>query len=274
MLCNLSFMHPRLLSSVVLLDPVIQQHASQPTGPSPAQASAFRRDLWPSRAEASAAFKKQKFYQSWDSRVLDRWCKFGIRETPSALYPVLDDGQVTLTTTKHQECLTFLRESWEAMSPDGKDILKPELVPDMRPDSVVKFPFYRPEPVNTLARLPELRPSVLYIFGDVSPMSKADARKFKMETTGTGVNGSGGAAKGRVKEVVLEGIGHLVAMEATHKCADAAAAWIGIEIGRFEEEMRAYREWTKQSLLVKSTLSEEWRRRIGGPLKPPPKSKM
>jgi pimeloyl-ACP methyl ester carboxylesterase len=56
---NLAFIHPRLLSTVVLLDPVIQKHASSAEGPNVAQQSTFRRDLWPSRADAEAAFRKQ-----------------------------------------------------------------------------------------------------------------------------------------------------------------------------------------------------------------------
>jgi len=160
------------------------------------------------------------------------------------------------------------------MSEDGKRILHRELVPDMSPDSVVKFPFYRPEPPNTLARLPELRPSVLYIFGSESAMSTPEACKYKIEITGSGLGGSGGAKEGKVEGVMLEGIGHLVAMEASTKCADAAAGWLGREAKKFEKERRQYVEWTKQSLEAKTTLSEEWKRRIGGPLKPVAKSKM
>ena len=273
MLCNLAFIHPRLLSTVVLLDPVIQHHASAPKGPSPALASTFRRDIWPSRAEAEAAFRKQKFYQSWDPRVLDRWCKYGIRETPTSLYPN-EQGAATLSTTKHQECLTFLRPSWEAMSDDGTTIVRRDLVPDMSPHSLVKFPFYRPEPPNTLERLGELRPTALFVFGAESPMSTPAARKHKMDFTGTGLGGSGGAKEGKVKEVVLDGIGHLVAMESSDKCAEAAAAWLGQEVKRFDAEREKYVEWAKQSLEVKQTLSKEWERRMGGKPVRPPKSKI
>ncbi|KAG4433916.1 hypothetical protein IFR05_010613 [Cadophora sp. M221] len=271
-LCNLSLIHPRLFTTLVFLDPVIQPQASSPTGPGPAQASTFRRDLWPSRAEAEAAFRKQKFYQTWDPRALDIWCKYGIRETPTALYPD-EKGSVTLSTTKHQECFTFLRPSWDGMSEDGKKVMKRDLVPDMRDDSPIKFPFYRAEPPNTFARLGELRPSVLYIFGSESDSSSPEARKAKMDATGAGPLGSGGAKEGRVEEVLLKGIGHLVAMEASEQCADSSAAWLGKELKLFEEEKRKYVEWSKQSLKSKTTLSEEWQKRIGGPLKRP-KSKM
>jgi hypothetical protein len=100
-------------------------------------------------------------------------------------------------------------------------------------------------------------------------MSAPDARKVKMDTTGTGVNGSGGAKVGRVKEVVLHQVGHLVAMEAAGKCADAAADWLSHEMKRQQIERDAYVEWTKKSLVEKQTLSEEWKQRIGGPLRPP-----
>lgn len=160
------------------------------------------------------------------------------------------------------------------MSEDGTKIVKRELVPDMAPDSLVRFPFYRPEPPTTLARLVELRPSALYVFGSESDMSRPEMCKYKIDTTGTGVGGSGGAKEGRVEGVMLEGIGHLVAMEASEKCADAAASWLGREVKRFEKERREYVEWTKQSLKAKTTLSDEWKRRIGPPLKPLPKSNL
>lgn len=60
--------HPRLLRSLILLDPVIQEpNGSIP----PAIASTPRRDFWPTREAAVARFKGSKFYQAWDSRVLD-----------------------------------------------------------------------------------------------------------------------------------------------------------------------------------------------------------
>jgi hypothetical protein len=160
------------------------------------------------------------------------------------------------------------------MSEDGETIVKRELVPDLSPDSLVKFPFYRPEPPTTLARLAELRPSAFYIFGSESDMSSPEACKYKIDITGTGVGGSGGTKEGRVEAVMLEGIGHLVAMEASEKCADAAATWLGKEGKIFEKERKEYIEWTKQTLEEKTTFSEEWKRRIGPPLKPTPKSKM
>ncbi|RFU35408.1 Acting on peptide bonds (peptidase)/Acylglycerol lipase/Carboxylesterase, partial [Scytalidium lignicola] len=267
-LVNLALMHPRLLFSLVLLDPVIQAQASQPPsekhGPGPASASTFRRDLWPSRAAAEEAFRKQKFYQTWNPKVFDRWLKFGIRETPTQLYPD-EKGSITLSTTKHQECFTFLRPSWEGMSEDGEAVINRSLIPDMNPDSPVKFPFYRAEPPNTMMRLGELRPSVLYIFGGTSPMSSPPERKKKIDITGISTGGSGGAKAGRVIEITLEDVGHLVAMEASEQCADSITSWLGPEVRRFKDEREKYVEWTERSIRDKTTLSEEWQKRIGGP---------
>lgn len=47
------------------------------------------------------------FYRRWDSRVFDRWIEHGLRDTPTPLHT--QPGAVTLTTTKSQEVLTYLR---------------------------------------------------------------------------------------------------------------------------------------------------------------------
>ncbi|TGO90262.1 hypothetical protein BPOR_0072g00190 [Botrytis porri] len=268
MLTNLSLMHPRLLTTLIMLDPVIQQHASTPLDTvSPNQLSTFRRDLWPSRAAAEASFRKSKAYSKWDSRVLDRWCQYAIRSTPTTIYPSEPSGSATLATPRHQECFSFMRPSWEAFSEDGKTIIRPDLIPDLHEISPAKYPFYRPEPINTLLRLPQLRPSVLYIYGATSDVCYPASRVEKLALTGTGHGGSGGAKEGKVKEVILEGIGHLVAQEATEECADALTPWIGQELKRWRREQEEYIEWTRKSLIEKQTFSEEWKRRVGGPPK-------
>ena len=260
-LCNLALMHPRLISTLVLLDPVIQYHADSSDGPTAASKSTSRREFWASREDAEASFKRNRFYQSWDPRVLEKWCQWGLEETPNERF---HEKGIALTTSKHQECFTYLRQGWEAFSEDGRQLLNPSLVPDMASDGLDINDFYRPEAPMILSHLDELRPSALYIFGGTSSMSQPDSRKTKMQITGTGVGGSGGSKLGRVKQVVLDGIGHLVAMEATKECANAAASWLDQELRRFEEERRDYIAWTKKPLIDKQTLSDEWKRRAMG----------
>ncbi|KAI9881029.1 MAG: hypothetical protein M1830_008911 [Pleopsidium flavum] len=266
-LTNLALIHPRLLTTLILLDPVIQKHSSSPSGSgfSPGRASTFRRDLWPSRSAAAESFRKSKFYQAWDERVLDRWLQYGLRDLPTTIYPedsTLDDTgkPVTLTTTKHQEVFTFLRPIFTSKDEHGKEAIIRLTHADFDPTTPHSSPFYRPEPEHTYHNLPFVRPSVLYIFGGLSLLSPPEWRKEKMELTGSGVGGSGGMKAGRVKEVVLENAGHLVAMEAVGACADATAEWLRVELKRWwEEEDKFNQEWSVKTRREKLMISEEWK---------------
>jgi pimeloyl-ACP methyl ester carboxylesterase len=267
-LVNLALMHPRLLRTLVLMDPVIEAIKSpskedaeaRMTGTIPAHASTFRRDIWPSRAEAEASFLKQKYYQAWDKRVLAAWLEYGLRETPTAIYPQ-DNGSVTLTCTKHQEVFTFLRP---ILTKNEKAVDYPDGMEGCL-NSVPPMHFYRPEPPMLMSRMPNLRPSTLFIFGEISPMSTPGLQQHKMAITGTGEGGSGGEKEGRVKKAVLKDIGHLVAMEAVDLCADAAAPWLGQELRIWQNELKVYQDWSKQAKLDKIMVSEEWKSKMGGP---------
>ena len=272
-------MHPRLLTTLVLIDPVIQIYSSvAPTaGPSPARLSTFRRDIWPSRAQAASSFAASKFYQAWDPRVLDRWIQHGLRDLPTLLHPDTSksDGvapKVTLKTPIPQEVFTFLRPNFEGNGVNGIPVNR-KTHPDLNPSLPATYPFYRAEGPQAFFRLQELRPSVLYIFGGLSDVGTPEACKVKMENTGVAIGGSGGAAAGRVQSVVFEDIGHLIAMEAVERTADHAAEWVGkeIELWRRDEEEHV-RTWTNAKTLVqKQSVDDEWKRQIGGPYERPKK---
>ncbi|KAI9758140.1 MAG: hypothetical protein M4579_003172 [Chaenotheca gracillima] len=272
-LTQLALYHPRLFTSLVLMDPVIMRNSDLNPSPSPPQASSYRRDFWPSRTEAEASFRKSKFYQRWDSRVLERWLQYGLRDLPTAIYPLKDGNDsangerpVTLTTTKHQEVMTFLRRNWQGKDPaTGKTIINRDTHADVDPDSPGIFPFYRPEPIMVYKNLCHVRPSVLYIFGATSHLSTPKLCAEKMAETGVGVGGSGGAKLGRVQQVTLPNIGHLVAMDAVVDCADHAATWLGGEVSRWKTQEAEFNEkWGKVDPLEKVTVSEEWMQRLGG----------
>ena len=90
-------MHPRLLHSLVLLDPVVQRQTTQLDAidlgkqkmviAKTTQLSTYRRDKWPSRKAAAESYKKNPFYQAWDPRVIDRWIQYGLRDLPTAIHP-------------------------------------------------------------------------------------------------------------------------------------------------------------------------------------------
>jgi len=269
---NLAYMHPRLITTLILIDPVIQQYSSVPqeAGPSPTRLSTFRRDVWPSREAAAQSFKKSKFYQAWDARVLDRWVQYGLRDMPTPTHPVdpytSGPEQVTLTTTKDQEVFTFLRPNYEGFGQNGKPVNR-KTHPDLNPSLPMIYPFYRAEPPAVYARLPELRPSVLYVFGGKSEVCTPENRKEKMSLTGIGVGGSGGAPAGRVKDIVFEDIGHLIAMEAVGRTAHHTSEWIGGEIKQWKEAEEEFnRVWRAKPRLERQMIDEEWKKMIGGPL--------
>lgn len=283
-LINLSLMHPRLLETLILIDPVIVplRPDGQPD-PGLAAASSIRRDRWPSRKVAKESFLKSKFYQAWDSRVLDAWIDNGLRDLPTKLYPdpqpkpaltgsvvtleptivpnVVandEDKEVTLTTTKHQEVFSFYRTYHEAGLGDPPEHrLHPERSIYQPPST--PSPFYRPEPHITFNMLPYLRPSVMYVFGEHSDMSTEQQRKLKMETTGTAGAGSGGAKVGKVTEVVLKETGHLIAMEKPEETASHAASWIGGQIKQYETDEAALKKyWDALPEKEKWTLGPEY----------------
>ncbi|PTB44035.1 uncharacterized protein TrAFT101_002593 [Trichoderma asperellum] len=284
-LANVALMHPRLFTGFVMLDPVIARFAAPPkrqqllpsspeTYANPASLSAMRRDTWPSRAAAREAFLSKDFYRAWDPRVLDLFVHYGLRDDAAAGNSSKNkDNQnqthppVRLTTTKHQEVFTFIRPLWPALDPSTNLITNPSLAPDhdYEPGVPAAMPIYRPEGNNTAARLPHLRPPVLYVFGGKSNVSPPRLIQEKLDTTGVGVGGSGGSKAGRVKHVIHPDSGHLVPLEKPLFCATAAAEWTKTEIDRWWAEEEAYEEWTKKSLEDKSTIDDEMRRRLAPP---------
>lgn len=268
-------MHPRLFTSLVLIDPVIQERSAE-IDPSPdappnlAQLSTFRRDVWPSREEAAKLFAKSAQCKTWDPRVLDRWIQYGLRDGPTLLKPNMKSPQVTLTCTPSQEVFTFLRSNFEGYGVKGNPINR-DTHPDIDPSKPIVAPFYRSEPPKIYDRLGEVRPSVLYVFGSTSAVSGSAMNASKISRTGIGLGGSGGAALGRVKSVTLEGVGHLIPMEASERTAAAVADWVGSEIGRYREEMKQWEVWRKKPLLEKQETDEAWKRNIGGPPRRPAK---
>lgn len=281
-LVNLALLHPRLLTSLVLIDPVIQRNPSVEGNYSPVRASINRREIWPSRKEAAKKLKASKFYHAWDPRVLDRWIQYGLRELPTRIHPEVptsstppalsadpssglpqpsrDDVPVTLTTTKHQEVLTFVRANLPtAEYPDPGRHPNPITNPEVDTDSLPAAPFYSPVPIATFHRLPYLRPSVFYIFGSESVLSHPLLKADKLAHTGTCVGGSGGVKAKRVAGVTFQGVGHLIPMEVVDKTADAAVGWLVPELARWREVHDAERkEWEQVPVREKAKIPRDY----------------
>jgi pimeloyl-ACP methyl ester carboxylesterase len=271
-LVHLAYIHPRLFRTLVLIDPVIQAFATVPDhiGPNPARLSTFRREVWPSRESAAKGFSASKFYQRWDSRVLERWVQHGLRDLPTALHSAetaSPDGskQVTLTTPKHQEVFTFLRPNYGREGVNGVPIDRKER-PDLNPDMPSFGNFYRGEGPATYLRLGQLRPTVFYVFGGESDIGKPEGPNKKVGLTGIGVGGSGGEKDGKVKAVTYEGVGHLIAMEAVERLADDSAGWIGKELeGWRADQEELEKTWRTRPRKERQMIDEVWKEKVGGP---------
>lgn len=300
-LAYLASLHPRLFESLVLIDPVIQRTVSVQGNVSPAHASAQRRDRWPSREEAAKSMLRNKFYQAWDPRVFDRWIQYGLRDLPTQLYPESSatpgaipatvtseptatpaapkPKEVTLTTTKHQEVMTFLRPNFPFREGDKEPssaeytLTNPSLNrrthPDLPPQATRQAPFYRGESAMVFSLLPNLRPSVLYVFGSLSFLTADPASiEDKMANTGSGVGGSGGVKEGRVAQVMVQDAGHLIPMEKVEETADHAADWIGKEMIRWRaNEKLTEEEWGTKKGIERAVLTDRWREELFGLMK-------
>ncbi|EXA46698.1 hypothetical protein FOVG_04039 [Fusarium oxysporum f. sp. pisi HDV247] len=257
-LAQLALWHPRLLDSLVLIDPIIQT-------PNPsislAGLSTKRRDVWPSIGDATTRFKKSKFFQSWDPRVLDLWIEHGLRDIPTELHSKEEgstsDQRVTLTTSKHQELFSFVRPSylardWESFNDQDTEQNK----------DCPNYPFHRPEPPKIFRHLPELRPSTLFVFGKQSEFSSPERRQEKMLTTGTGVGGSGGAAAGRVQGETLD-CGHLIPMEKVSECADVISSFVGKEMRRWRDQQESFKKYRENmSRRQQITIDGKWEEKV------------
>ena len=197
-IAKLALDHPFLFTTVILIDPVIQTKSAEITPgekSNAAKQSTFRRDIWPSREEAKTSFLKSSYYKIWDPRVLDRWVKYGLRDCPNPQHPDAKPPQVSLSTPPAQEVWSFLRPNYEGCGVNGKPINR-ETHPDLDPRVPNQYPFYRSEPIAVHARLPELRPSCLYLFGELSFVADATRNEQKTSLTGIGIGGSGGKVEG------------------------------------------------------------------------------
>lgn len=257
----LALIHARLFSTLILLDPAI--HKSLPTVAAAVdmtRLSTFRRNTWPTREAAAAAFRRSPYYSTWDERVLDAWIKHGICKVSGDAA----GNEVTLLTSRQQEIFGCFRPLYPYMRADGT--VDRDGAPDFDPATndppgpYHPFPFYRSESSAVQAQLPHVRPSVLWVYGGSGGIWWETSKMC-----GSGNGGSGGMKAGRVDEIILKDYGHLFPLEVPGLCAEHAAAWIGQELRRYQESERDYEKWTRLPVDEKTTLSQEFVDAMGRP---------
>lgn len=281
----LSYLHPRLLRSLVLIEPFIWDNYAAASGGLIGM-TVKKRDNWSHREEA---FKRGgPLFRIWDPRVVERWVQHGYRDLPTVTHPdhpeldakkapnagpKPDPGTpVTLTTTKHQEIFSYLRfnpnQHRELGLPDSTTSRKangpppphdplffPDIVGDLYPDQV----FYRAETVLAWRGLPHIRPSTLFLSAGKSELSRWGMLEKAAKIAGTGIGGSGGMPCERVKHAVFPKAFHTLPLEKVADTADTLAPWISKELQRWNEDERRIAEgWETLSSKERSTMSGEW----------------
>ncbi|KAJ5682144.1 uncharacterized protein N7477_002084 [Penicillium maclennaniae] len=238
----LSLLHPRLFTSLSLIEPVLAPDILTGQGPILTIVTLKRPDTWKSRAEAIEA--AQKMYKRWDNRVLERWILYAYRDLPtisSVSQADQVDRPVTLTSSKYQEVLQYLRPNPHGHQPVGQEGLHggpphdPLLYPDIIGPSHATSPFYRYDAILAWRLLKHVRPPIYYLLGKSSPFSRPEAREKVLNRTGTGIGGSGGVKASRVKQEVIKGT-HQLPLEKVAETAASVGPWIGQSIQTWKED--------------------------------------
>jgi pimeloyl-ACP methyl ester carboxylesterase len=174
---------------------------------------------------------------------------------------------VTLKTPVAQEVFTFLRPNFEGFGEDGREVNRPTHA-DIDTTQGLNYPFYRAEAPYVFQRLPELRPSALYVFGESSDLAPAHVNEEKVRRTGKGPGGSGGLQEGEVKAITLTGVGHELPLQTPARTAETIAEWIATEMVDFRREQRDWEQnWKPMPLQGKISIDDQWQKMIGGPPK-------
>ncbi|KIW18741.1 hypothetical protein PV08_03030 [Exophiala spinifera] len=286
-LVSASLYHPRLFTTLVLLDPVVQPRLVETKAGTidfrPLQFALFRQRAWPSREAAAADLARSPFHKSWDPRALDRWVKYGVREvsvapessnrdegpgrdiTTAAAAPAAPTpAAVVLTTPPSQEAFALLRPNFDGYGVDGTPVNQ-KTHPDLDPKWRHIYPFYGPAFTRAFERLGELRPPTLYVFASDSSISDARLNAEKLAATGTAVGGSGGVAAGRVEGVTFDGVGHLIPMEAPRRTAEVVADWLDRQLSLWKKDEGEFRSmWHAKSKSQRQEVDARWVDMVGG----------
>ncbi|KAI4176715.1 MAG: hypothetical protein LQ346_007821 [Caloplaca aetnensis] len=243
-----------------------------PPGPNVAMASTFRQDYWPDRKAAEQALRKNKLFQSFHPKALEKYLDYGLRELPTAVYPNLPLKNtpsqllpVTLTTTKHQEVWTFARSNFSARA----DQLSAEdriINPNADLEKEMELLFHRPECTITFNNLPHVRPAIYFIFGGKSSFSSATARLEIERLTGTGTGGSGGAEAGKVRSHLIKDCGHFMPFVNFEDLASVIHTQISEGLRQTQEEDALWDRYNSQkSGRDRLVVSETWQEGVKKP---------
>jgi pimeloyl-ACP methyl ester carboxylesterase len=133
-----SLMHPRLFSSLILLEPVFDAGVDRRYGHALTRMSTLRQDKWPSHKEATKAARK--IYKNWDERVMRRWLRHGYRTVPTAIHPELPESPTGHKGTLNSPSCSFDIDDWMQHKCPGdgfRDISSEKILKSVRDEKPV-----------------------------------------------------------------------------------------------------------------------------------------
>ena len=245
-------MHSQLFQSLILIELVIQEILLR--GPNAALMTSLRVDYWGSFEDAKTYFLKNKFYNSWDHRALEKYLQYGLRRVPTAIYPDDHSKAVTLTTPKAQEAWSYLRPTFSPRPQDGQLDDKERMITSDFTPVQAQYLFHRAESGVAFRLLPNVQPSVRWIFGSRSCYNGPNDREEKVSRTGASARGSGG-----VSSTIIDGGGHLAPLEKVAETADAIASYVEEQLEKYASEKAFWDTYdSEKSDQNKLRLSNRW----------------
>jgi pimeloyl-ACP methyl ester carboxylesterase len=234
-------MHPSLFTSLVLIEPIIVNNGTEADVEKLAIAAIRRRREWKTRAEAEAYFGKA--WRKWDPRVREKW-------NTSALIPSevgKPEARTELAWDRLQELDSYMDTSELRAIAGGASV-------EGGKGSTVWTPY----PPQIWERLRDLAVHVLFVCGSESACHGERTRKHWKEFTGTNEKFWFRGFTRRVELLGMEGVGHLVQMEAPIKCAEIVVGWIDDEMKVWWKEWDKNKRWRQMSWEEKDKAVESW----------------
>jgi hypothetical protein len=106
--------------------------------------------------------------------------------------------------------------------------------------------------------LKHIRPAVLYLHGDSSPIASPEVLAKMLNRTGTGVGGNGGVRESRVQQRILKG-SHQLPLEKVAETAAVVGPWIGQSAQSWkDDEARLDEGWAQQSMSERLEAMDNW----------------
>lgn len=221
-----SIMHPRLFSGVISIEPVLGADPNLISWLGESMANDLknratlilkRRESWPSREAGEKSLSRNPFFKIFDPQVFKLYVKYELRDSPTTESP----SRVILKTPKSMQAITWMLPDPPLPGfPSG-----PEHVPGGNNDSVVPG-FYRGEMKHIQRSIPFIYPPILYLWGKKSNFGMSDYATDVVKGTGLGLGGGGGFAKGQVKSIYMEDVGHTIVLEKPREAAIIIGEWL------------------------------------------------